>query len=301
MGSLAILLVLASTFAHAFWNLIARRQRSETAFFVRMNIMTVVIGLLPGGVSLAAAPAVLVEGWPYLLVSGCCCGAYFYFLGKAYECSDFTVVYPVARALPVLVVGLADVLRGRFPSQGGWLGMVLVAAGCFLAPLRSFGEFQLGRYFHRASFWILLASLGTVGYSVSDKIAAEILAPLSAGAGRWGDPVSAAAYGYVFFVMSAAVLCLMRRLFERPRVSGTSIGWKAPAAASVLNYGCYWLILWAYQLAERASYIVAFRQFSIIIGVVLGFAIYREEGLVVRIIGALVITPGLVLIALWGG
>ena len=66
------------------------------------------------------------------------------------------------------------------------------------------------------------------------------------------------------------------------------------------NFGAYWLVLWAYQLAQRAGYVVAFRQFSIVIGVALAFAVFREKGFAVRLTGALLITVGLVLIALRG-
>ena len=54
-------------------------------------------------------------------------------------------------------------------------------------------------------------------------------------------------------------------------------------------------------MGPYTSYIVAFRQFSIVIGAVLAFRIYKEKGLAVRISGALLITAGLVLIAVFGG
>jgi uncharacterized membrane protein len=60
------------------------------------------------------------------------------------------------------------------------------------------------------------------------------------------------------------------------------------------------LILWAYQLSPVASYIVAFRQFSIVIGAVLGFIIFKEKGVYVRLSGALLIAAGMVLIGVWG-
>jgi len=67
-----------------------------------------------------------------------------------------------------------------------------------------------------------------------------------------------------------------------------------------LGFSAYWLILWAYQLGPYASYIVAFRQFSIVIGAAIAFLIYKKKGLAVRISGALLITAGLVLIAVVG-
>jgi len=69
----------------------------------------------------------------------------------------------------------------------------------------------------------------------------------------------------------------------------------------LLNFGSYWLVLWAFQVTLKASYIVAFRQFSIIIGVVLAFAIFKKERYPVRLAGALFITAGLVIIGLQGG
>lgn len=70
--------------------------------------------------------------------------------------------------------------------------------------------------------------------------------------------------------------------------------------AAVLSFGAYWLILWAYQLSPQASYIVAFRQFSIVIGSLMAFLIYKEKGVGIRLTGAVLITTGLVLIGVWG-
>jgi hypothetical protein len=41
---------------------------------------------------------------PVLLASWFICGLYYWFLGLACRSSEFTIVYPVARALPVLIV-----------------------------------------------------------------------------------------------------------------------------------------------------------------------------------------------------
>jgi len=60
-------------------------------------------------------------------------------------------------------------------------------------------------------------------------------------------------------------------------------------------------VLWAYQLCQHASYILAFRQTSIVIGVILAFVIYKEQGRAIRLAGTFVLASGLVLISLWGG
>ena len=116
MSSAVILLVLTSTLMHAGWNLLARHQRSEIAFFTRMLTTCIVIGFIPAVVTEVLTGSMTSTAWWCLLGSGFCCGFYFLGLGRAYGSSDFTIVYPVARALPVLLIGLGDMFRGRPPT-----------------------------------------------------------------------------------------------------------------------------------------------------------------------------------------
>jgi len=254
--------------------------------------VTVLVGFVPAVLSEMQARSLTPRAWACVVGSGCCCGAYYFFLARAYGSSDFTVVYPVARSLPVLFVGIGDVLRGRHLAPMGWLGILLVTCGCLLAPLHSFGDFAVRRYLNRASLWMLLTAMGTVGYTLLDKIASEVVQQ---------GPATAARYGYVFFLISGVAYVVFLKVFKTGKQGSNSVGWKLPALAGCMNFGAYWLVLWAYQLSPHASYIVAFRQFSIVIGAVLAFAIYKEPGLVVRLVGTFLLTSGLVLIGLWGG
>jgi uncharacterized membrane protein len=293
---LVIIIILISTVMHAAWNLLARGQKDELAFFRRMLLCVAVMGLVPAVAGEIATNSIPLTAWLCLVGSGVCGGVYYFTLGRAYGSSDFTVVYPVARALPVILVGVFDVLRGRVLTAGGCVGMVVVVAGCLLCPLRSFRELSLRRYLHHSIIYILLTALGTVGYTLFDKVASEALATTPAAA----TPASAFRYCYFFFVMSWLCYEALLALF---RVKGERVGarsWRLPVLGGACTFGAYWLVLWAYQMTERVSYIVAFRQFSIVIGVVLAFAIYKERGRTVRVTGAVLITVGLIVIGLWG-
>jgi drug/metabolite transporter (DMT)-like permease len=250
-----------------------------------------IAGFLPAVISETMTRSLPAKAWLCLAASGICAGMYLYSLARAYGSADFTVVYPVARALPVLLVGLADVLRARFLTPAGWLGLVLVAAGCFLAPLHSFREFDVHRYLHRSIVWMLLAALGTVGYSLFDKIASEVVL---------AGPATAARYCYVFFSFSGLVFLGLQWIANKQRQEKISLAWKWPAVGACCFFGSYWLILWAYQLGRHASYVVAFRQFSIVVGVVAAFLLYKERGVAVRIAATLLIAAGLVLVGLLG-
>ena len=276
---------------HAGWNLLARHQRSEAVFFRRMLMVVVLAGFVPAALSEALTGSLTLKAWLCVAGSGLFCGFYFFCLGRAYRFSDFTAVYPVARALPVFLVGVGDVLRGRYPTAPGWTGMLLVISGCFLTPLYSFRSFSLRSYLNRNTPWMLLTAVNTVGYTLLDKVASEVVQQ---------GPATAARYGYIYFLITCGVYNGFLRMLNREDESSNYDGWKIPVFAACLCFGAYWLVLWAYQLSQHASYIVAFRQFSIVIGVISAFAIYKEQGRVVRITGTFMITAGLLLIGLRG-
>ena len=253
--------------------------------------MIVLAGFVPAALSEALTCSLTLKAWLCVAGSGLFCGLYFFCLARAYGSSDFTAVYPVARALPVFLVGIGDVLRGRYPTAIGWIGMLLVISGCFLTPLYSFRSFSLRFYLNRTSLWMLLTALNTVGYTLLDKVASEVVLQ---------GPATAARYGYIFIFFTYGVYAGFLRMLDREGESSNYDGWKIPAFAAVLCFGAYWLVLWAYQLSRHASYIVAFRQFSIVIGVISAFAIYKEQGRTVRLTGTFMITAGLLLIGLRG-
>jgi drug/metabolite transporter (DMT)-like permease len=286
-----IAIVIVSTFMHAGWNLLARYDRSEGLFYKRMLIAIGLIGFVPAVWSELLTRSLTPLAWVCVIGSGICAGLYLFFLARAFESSDFTIVYPVARSLPVIFVALIDVLRGRFLTPFGWAGILLVAAGCTLVPLTSFSDVSLKRYLNRTSLWMLFAALGTVGYTFLDKIAAEVVQ---------SGPDTAARYGYIYFAVSYVPYVAMLRTLNGENSHNDTMGWKLAIPAAALSFAAYWLILWAYQLSPYASYIVAFRQFSIVIGAVVAFIYYKEKGVGVRLGGALLITTGLILIAGWG-
>ena len=288
----AITLVLISAFIHASWNIMARRSRAETRFIGRMLPFVAAVGFLPAVIGQALSGSLPGAVWAYVAASGLCCGFYFFALGRAYESADFTTVYPVARALPVLLVAAGDALRGSMPTLLGWLGMALVVIGCVMAPLYSRHDLAARLYWNRASLWMMLTALGTVGYSLLDKRAAELVP---------AGPTSAAVYCYFFYFFAFLGHALMvGACFRgRQRREDRTPLW-LPATAGALSFAGYFLVLWSFQLVTQASYVVAFRQASLVIAVLMAFAFYREERHYLRLLAVLIITLGLVLIRLFG-
>ncbi len=288
MSLLAISLVLASTVMHAGWNVLSKSSRNVSHFFYSMLGTIAVIGFVPAIASESYSPSIPREVWPFLLGSGVCCGIYFLSLAKAYSRSEFTVVYPITRAVPVLIVGLSDVARRHPPSMLGWVGLILVALGCCALPIRSPRQVRWEAYWNTASLAMLTAAFGTVGYSVLDSIASKGVSP---------GPRAAGIYGYFFFLIAFLVV-----LLGSPRTRSTN-AFGRPAlivvAAAGLSFSAYWLVLWSYQLCEEASYIVACRQFSIVIGAIMAVALLKERVGATRMAGIVSVTAGLLAIALF--
>ncbi|MCX8062105.1 MAG: EamA family transporter [Anaerolineales bacterium] len=293
MTPFVILIVLLSTLMHAGWNLLAHYDRSESLFYKRMLIFIILVGFFPTLISELEAKSLPPLAWLCVLGSGFSAGLYLFFLAKSFESSDFSVVYPVARSLPVIFIGIIDTLRGRPLTVWGWVGIGLVSLGCFLVPQRSLRSFSWRSYLTPTSVWMLLTALGTIGYTYLDKIAAEVVQQ---------SPATAARYGYIYFAISFIPYSLFLHYFSppKPKDAPNHVGWKLAILAAILSFGAYWLILWAYQLSPYASYIVAFRQFSIVIGSAVALSFYKEGGLAVRLAGALLITVGLIFIAVLG-
>jgi drug/metabolite transporter (DMT)-like permease len=291
----AVILVLLSTALHASWNLLAHFRRADRALFIRANLITGLVGLGPVLWAEFSGHAPFPPAvWGLLALTGIFQALYFLGLTRGYGSGDFTVVYPVARALPVLILALVDVARGRMPSSLGWLGIALVVLACLASPLESLRHIHRDRYLNHTGFWILITALGGAGYSTVDKIAAEMLAP---------GPAIAARYGVMEALFTVPYLWLLlrfgggsRSLPEKPGLSQ----WGTAALAAAFIFTAYWLILWAYQLSPYASYVVALRQFSIVLGVVAAMLLFREPAPRLRISAAVVIAAGVACIAVAG-
>ena len=70
------------------------------------------------------------------------------------------------------------------------------------------------------------------------------------------------------------------------------------AGAGVLITGAYGLVLLAMAFVSNVSYVSAFRQISLPIGVFLGMMVHREPRYLPRLVGLVVILAGLAFISL---
>lgn len=317
MPPLAVGIILISTVIHVGWNLAVKQHSASWTAMLRLLASVSIPGVLILLWAELFATGLLIHVWPLVVGAGFFQAIYFLGLTLGYRSGDLSVMYPVTRALPVLFMGGFDLLRRLHPSALGWIGLALVMLGCIVIS-RSAGQVsdtrgpdRFTRWLHPTVGWATMAAAGTVGYTVLDKLAAEVLERTMG-----GGIVVALHYGIGEIVISTAIyapllLITMRISDRRSGMAVPAVGGEQPEAPpqaggvrgwhlSVIGVGvfvAYSLVLWAYQLSERVSYVVALRQFSIVLGMVAGVVLMREDARFVRVASAVVITAGIALVS----
>ncbi|MDD5727334.1 MAG: hypothetical protein PHV59_02110 [Victivallales bacterium] len=297
MSLISIVLVLVSAGLHAGWNLICKAKSPSGAFFL-ISTCSSVLAMTPLYIYfsplLEQIPGIV---WILLAVTGFFEALYYVGLGNAYRLSEVSLAYPLIRSLPVLLVPTVCFIMGQGKSIGlaALSGMLLVAAGCIVLPLPSFRTFSLKHYFNDACLFVLMAAAGTTAYTIIDSTAVNILR----------NEVFGSVASPLFYIAAENVFILLFLtpyvLFSRREAAALKVIWRDfrrfPLASGVICTSSYACILGAMQFAVNVSYISAFRQLSIPLGVIMGVVFFREKAAGPKIAGVILILSGLVLVA----
>ncbi|MEW6751964.1 MAG: EamA family transporter [Candidatus Latescibacterota bacterium] len=301
MTGTAVALLVLSAFAHAGWNLATKRQHPSAAFFVVANTVGGLALLPVVVVHWETAWALPLRVWGLLSATGVFLALYYAALAGAYRCGDLSLAYPLARSLPAPMVVLVSLLVGRTDriSSQCLLGILLVAVGCLLLPMHRFAEMRVRHYRSAACLLALLAAAGTAGYSLLDDLALRQLRA-DAALMRIGVAPLTLIYACLEAVTSSAWLLLL----VLPRAAGRASlvrvvrwQWRGAGLTGVAIYLTYGVVLIAMAFVRDVSYVVAFRQLSILLGTLAGIAFLGEPAWRPKLVGVGSLFAGLVLVA----
>jgi drug/metabolite transporter (DMT)-like permease len=284
MPIIAVVLLLVSASLHALWNLILKRSPHK---YIVMGWQVVIGGIIAFFILIfTGLPPQSM--WLFAIISAILEAIYFVVLTFAYRDHDFSLVYPVARgAAPALVVLWSYLFLHEIPSAGGFIGiatiicgLVIIGAAGLFQPLR--GKAQL-----KGLFIALTIALIISVYTLVDGFAVKHGPVLSYGLSMFlivpflTAPVIVHHYGREQFVSTA------RSQPARLILIG------------LLGVIAYLFALFAYSLAP-VNYSEAIREVSVVLGAFAGWQFLGEKLGKVRILGAVVIFAGIVLIAVFG-
>ena len=280
MTNFVFIAVLFAALCHAGWNALIKvglDPLSSTALIAVGSAVVSIVCLPVAGMPAAAA-------WPWLIASAFIHLLYFAALIESYRTGDLGQVYPIARGTaPLMTAGASLVFVGEHLSATSWSGIAALAAGVLLLSAR--GGRELAHVDRRAVGFALLTALTICAYSVVDGIGARAsLNPQSYV--LWlliGNAL--ALVPYALWRDSNGVKAAMRRFWLRGLGGGTM---------QALSYG---IALWAMTLAPIAI-VASLRETSVLFGALIAVVVLKEPLRAVRIVAAVLIVFGLVLIRL---
>lgn len=297
-----ILLILLSAAMHVGWNLICKAQRPSGAYFLLASISSALL-LVPVALCLspllARVPAFI---WLLIAMTGLVQALYYIGLGNAYRLCEVSIAYPLARALPVLLIpAVLWLLELGVTIPGAALGgMGLIAVGCASVSLsRSKAQSGETRSRHTGFLFIFLAALGTTGYTIIDSHALGQLRALNPAFTPAHTALLYIAVSNVFIIFYMSIYSLsFRRERETLRALIARKAWQ-PFLGGIACTISYTLILAAMMFASDVSYVAAFRQVSIPIGALCGIWIFKEHLSIRKLTGVAFVFVGLVVVALY--
>jgi drug/metabolite transporter (DMT)-like permease len=284
LDSLVFAAVLFAAACHAGWNAAIKTGLDPLS-------STVLITTGAGLVSLALIPFAGLPpaaAWPWVVASVVIHLFYFIGLSEAYRTGDLGQVYPLARgSAPLMTAGLTAVLIGERIGLIGWGGIAILAGGVLLLSLR--GGRLLEPPDRRAVSFALFTALTICLYSVVDGI----------GGRTAGNPHP---YTLAMFVGNALVMIVyfpIRVGFANvaPMLRPVSRSWPVGLIGGSLQLLSYGIVIWAMTLAPIAL-VAALRETSVLFGALIAVLFLKEPLRPARIVAALMIVCGLVLIRL---
>jgi drug/metabolite transporter (DMT)-like permease len=284
VSSTALALVLVAAVLHATWNLAIKGVTADRVTFIWLYVVVTIVCWVPVAVVWVVVTGES-PGWVWVLgaaVTGILHVAYQLVLQRGYAEGDLNLVYPLARGSgPLITFLVAVVVLGQRPGVVAGVGVLAIVAGVLLIAL---GPAQDGV---RAGVVLgVLTGVTIAAYTLWDNFSVTHLHV---------PPVPYFVLGTVLQVPWLTALLTTRRdpvpirvVWRETRRPALVVGLLSPLA--------YILVLRALQLAPVALVAPA-RETAIVIGALYGWLVLREPRPARRLVGAVVVLAGILLIA----
>lgn len=272
-------LVVTAAFVHAVWNFIARKAAGNLVI-IWLALLAGCLALLPGIAFFAGVGKLSLDvpapAFGYVIATGLLHSVYFYLLARTYEKGEISVVYPILRGSGVALTAiLAGFILGEEISPAGLAGIVLVVSGILMMGVSFFR-----RGVEAAPYgFALCVGLSIAAYSLVDKVGISRMTPVL----------------YIWFMFLIAAVALWPLVLKHHGGEVLHTARSHPGYVMTIgigSIGTYLMILFALQLTP-VSYIVAAREFSVVVGALLGVVLLREKMTILKAAAIVSITSGL--------
>ncbi|MBI2735751.1 MAG: EamA family transporter [Rhodospirillales bacterium] len=277
MDALDVAAALTSALLHAGWNAAVKASRDPPRAMTAQMLLSAVL-VLPGLLWSGLPP---LAAWPWIAASTLLNVVTVTALLRGYELGGFGLVYPVVRAIAVvLVVPLVAVVAGGWPGPAALGGIAIIALSLAVLAWDTLRDRGVPL---RALAWIGAAGVGAAGYILCDAQGVR------ASGSPWG-------YGFVVSVTNAAAMCWRQRRNGAPwRQLGGQ--WSVAVPAAVASVASYLLILWVWGHAPIAP-AAALRDTSAVFAILIAVVWLKEPFTRTRILAVLLAASAIPLLRL---
>jgi len=281
----ALGLLLAAAMMHTIWNLLVKRAKEKQVFIW----CSLIVGIIIFSPLLLTSPLLLVTTWPYLISSALAEAIYYITLIRAYENGDFSLVYPMARgAAPAFLLILATFFLGERPRFFGLIGIALLVFGLIIVGGKTWWTLRKTSGFSKSALALALGVACCISiYTAIDGAAVHHVSPLP----------------YTVLVIALAALFITPAVVKRYGNDAIADEWRANwlriTLVGLFTLLAYMLALKAYTIA-RVSYAGAVREISVVFAAFVGWRWLGESFGAIRLVGALFIFAGILVIAFAG-
>jgi drug/metabolite transporter (DMT)-like permease len=240
------------------------------------------LGIWLSGTAIQVPP----DMWGWIALAALCAGAYSYLLTRASSRGDISIVGPVLALAPIFSILPDWWLTDTLPRGVGWIGVGLSVAGTAGLSRTPTRRVDLRSFFSRGDTLDALGSAVFLGVlaAVDRRNVLSMSVP----------SYFVAAYGILAVPLLAVVLT------RAPRALAASL--RPAQLVRVLGHALIVLSGTAFQVfalaLAPAAYVSSIRRGSAVFTVLLGSAIFKEEGLAGRLAAAMLTVLGAVCLLL---
>ncbi|GEN87742.1 DMT family transporter [Oceanobacillus sp. FSL W8-0428] len=284
MSIWALSLVMTAAILHAIWNFLAKKSLGGTSFvWLYTFTSTVIYSPLVLGVILWTDVSI---GWVevgLIAASALLHLLYAVTLQKGYRIGDFSLIYPIARGIGPMLIAFAAFFILKEELNGlGKMGIFLIICSVFIFT----GGFRIlrERTVLSSILYGLLIGCMIASYSLLDKyiVSVSIIHPILL---NYGTNLG---------------VSLLLFPFAKKHWQDVRLDWSSRKLETIgiglFNPLAYILVLIA-MVHAPVSYVAPVRELSILIGAVLGVVFLKESFGRQRIIAALVMVIGVIMVA----
>ena len=280
-----ISLVIVSAAIHPYRELSLKNARHPLACYLGVAVIWLIVATFQN-VIMSHELQIPITSFPLVIISAAGLILYYYGTLSAMKLGQVSIYYPIVRSSPIAIVIFSWLFLDVKYTNLTLIGIIIIFIGAIMLQKSSLSFFGN----KKALYLAIMAMIGSAGYSISDAIAVQKIAPSVL-----------LFYCYILVSLILFFIFVFNNRSKKNAFNCLLHQWKSDQykilSAGLISYSSYYLILVAFELGADAAAVSAVRQASIPISVLLAAYFLRENETFRRLGWASLIALGITVLA----